>query len=89
MVTRRAFNTGIGAGIAASAIPQIAQAKDYRGPNVILIRFGGGVRRHETIDEAGTYAPYMRKILAKRGVLIPDLRIDRWKVATPVTRKAL
>ena len=77
MVTRRAFNAGLGAGIAASAIPQVAQAKTYRGPNVILIRFGGGVRRHETIDEASTYAPYTRKVLAERGVLIPDLRIDR------------
>ena len=77
MVTRRAFNAGMGAGLAATAIPQLAQAKSYRGPNVILIRFGGGVRRHETIDEAGTYAPYTRKVLAKRGVLIPDLRIDR------------
>ncbi len=77
MITRRAFNTALGAGIAATAIPVATEAKTYRGPNVILIRFGGGVRRHETIDEAGTYAPYMRKVLAERGVLIPDLRIDR------------
>jgi Metalloenzyme superfamily len=77
MVTRRAFNAGFGASIATNAFPDTASAADYRGPNVILIRFGGGVRRHETIDETGTYAPYTRKVLAKRGVLIPDLRIER------------
>ena len=44
---------------------------------MVLIRFGGGVRRYETIDEIGTYAPYTRKVLAKRGVLIPDMRIDK------------
>ena len=77
MVTRRAFNTGIGAGLVASALPEAGQAQSYRGPNVVLIRFGGGVRRYETIDEAGTYAPYMRKVLAKRGVLIPNMQIDR------------
>jgi hypothetical protein len=36
----------------------------YPGPNVILVRFGGGVRRAETIEEAGTYAPYLRHVLA-------------------------
>ncbi len=77
MVTRRAFNAGLGAGLAASALPGPAMAQSYRGPNVVLIRFGGGVRRYETIDETGTYAPYTRKVLAKRGVLIPDMRIDR------------
>lgn len=76
MVTRRTFNTRLGAGLAAAALPRAASAASYRGPNVVLIRFGGGVRRAETIDEAGTYAPYMRKVLAQRGVLIPDLRID-------------
>ena len=77
MVTRRAFSAGVGAGLAAAALPHQAQALSYRGPNVVLIRFGGGVRRYETIDEAGTYAPYMRKVLAERGVLIPDMRIDQ------------
>ncbi len=75
MVTRRAFNAGLGAAATTLALP--AQAASYRGPNVVLIRFGGGVRRYETIDETGTYAPYTRKVLAKRGVLIPDLRIDK------------
>ncbi|NNF72942.1 MAG: sulfatase-like hydrolase/transferase [Rhodobacteraceae bacterium] len=77
MVTRRAFNAGLGAGLAANVLPKSAGAASYRGPNVVLIRFGGGVRRYETIDETGTYAPYTRKELAKRGVLIPDMRIDK------------
>ena len=77
MITRRTFNAGLGAGLAASALPGTARAQSYRGPNVVLIRFGGGVRRYETIDEGGTYAPYMRKVLAKRGVLIPNMTIDR------------
>ena len=77
MVTRRAFNAGLGASVAASALPIRAGAASYRGTNVVLIRFGGGVRRYETIDENGTYAPYMRKVLAPRGVLIPDMRIDK------------
>jgi hypothetical protein len=77
MVSRRTFNTGLGAGIAASILPGPAAAREYTGPNVILIRFGGGVRRAETIDEATTYAPYTRKVLAKRGVLIPNMVIDQ------------
>lgn len=77
MFNRREFTTGLGAGMAAASFPKASQAQSYRGPNVILVRFGGGVRRYETIDEKGTYAPYTRKILAKRGVLIPNLMIDR------------
>lgn len=77
MVTRRAFNVGLGAGLTASSLSGPLRAQSYRGPNVVLIRFGGGVRRYETIDETGTYAPYMRKVLAKRGVLIPNMQIDR------------
>ncbi|MDK2775188.1 MAG: hypothetical protein KYX65_09340 [Tabrizicola sp.] len=63
----------------ALALPQTARARDrrYGGPNVILVRFGGGVRRAETIDEAATWAPYLRHVLAPRGTFIPDLRIDR------------
>ena len=77
MVTRRDFTAGLAAGAAATTLPLPSQAALYRGPNVVLIRFGGGVRRYETIDEDGTYAPYTRKVLAKRGVLIPNMRIDK------------
>ncbi|MEM9342586.1 MAG: hypothetical protein AAGA87_06035 [Pseudomonadota bacterium] len=76
MLTRRTFNATLGAAtLSAAAGRGVAQA--YRGPNVILIRFGGGVRRFETIDPQGTYAPFMLNRLARRGVLIPDMAIDQ------------
>jgi hypothetical protein len=74
---RRSFTLGLAAGL-SSPLPAFAQtAPGYRGPNVILVRFGGGVRRAETIDEAATWAPYLRHTLAPRGTFIPDLRIDK------------
>jgi hypothetical protein len=79
MMHRRSFtlgSLGLAAGLAAP-LPSLAQSPSYRGPNVILVRFGGGVRRAETIDEAATWAPYLRHTLAPRGTFIPDLRIDR------------
>lgn len=76
MVSRRDFTAGLAAGAIASTVAKPSFAASYRGPNVVLIRFGGGVRRHETIDERGTFAPYTRKVLAKRGVLVPNMRID-------------
>lgn len=75
---RRRFtlgSLGLAAGLAMR--PALAQSPSYTGPNVILVRFGGGVRRAETIDEAATWAPYLRHVLAPRGTFIPDLRIDR------------
>jgi hypothetical protein len=76
---RRSFtlgSLGFAAGLAAP-LPALSQNQAYRGPNVVLVRFGGGVRRAETIDEAATWAPYLRHTLAPRGTFIPDLRIDR------------
>ena len=76
---RRYFTGGIGAALAAAKIgtwPVPAAAKPrYAGPNVIIVRFGGGVRRRETIDPAHTYAPFLRHRLTQRGVLVPDVRI--------------
>jgi hypothetical protein len=66
------------------AAPQAAEAAvpmgqlDYRGPNVIVIRFGGGVRRLETIqDEARTACPFIYHELYKRqgGLLCPNMEI--------------
>jgi hypothetical protein len=76
---RRSFtlgSLGLAAGLAAP-LPGLAQSAAYKGPNVVLVRFGGGVRRAETIDEAATWAPYLRHELAPRGTFIPDLRIDK------------
>lgn len=75
---RRTFNTTLAASLLTAALGRPARAvPDYTGPNVILVRFGGGVRRAETIDEAATWAPYLRHVLAPRGTFIPDLRIER------------
>jgi len=74
-VDRRTFNLGLSSAVAATSAPFSARAKPYQGPNVVLVRFGGGVRRAETIGEATTYAPYLRHVLAARGVFIPDMRI--------------
>jgi hypothetical protein len=74
---RRSFTLGT-LGLAASlAARPVLAGPAYSGPNVILVRFGGGVRRAETIDEATTWAPYLRHVLAPRGTFIPDLRIDK------------
>ena len=76
---RRSFTLGtlgLAAGLAAP-LPVFSQLRAYTGPNVILVRFGGGVRRAETIDEVATWAPFLRHSLAPRGTFIPDLRIDK------------
>ncbi len=78
MITRRSFNTGT-AMLAMSGftapLRQALAAPRYRGPNVIVVRFGGGVRRRETIEPSHSHAPFLLNTLAKRGVLIPDVRI--------------
>lgn len=48
----------------------------YAGPNVIVVRFGGGVRRRETIDPEHTYAPFLCHELTKRGTLFTNMEID-------------
>src|SRR5262245_10776713 len=46
-------------------------------PNVILVRFGGGVRRRETVQvPERTYCPFIRHELAgKHGVLFSNVEI--------------
>jgi hypothetical protein len=59
--------------------------RSYTGPNVILIRFGGGVRRLETIsDPERTYCPFIYHELARRkGILFSNVEIaDSPGVAT-------
>ena len=72
---RRQFSLTAGAALALAQTAQPLRAQSYAGPNVILVRFGGGVRRAETIDEATTYAPYLRHVLAPRGVFLPQMNI--------------
>ena len=49
---------------------------DYAGPNVVIIRFGGGVRRRETIDPEHTHSPYLCRELTKRGTLFKNMWMD-------------
>jgi hypothetical protein len=75
----------IGAGSIAAAEPFLrAQPENvpdpsrpvYRGPNVIIVRFGGGARRRETIDPQTTYAPFLCHDFARRGTLFNQMEID-------------
>ncbi|MBI1831578.1 MAG: twin-arginine translocation signal domain-containing protein [Planctomycetes bacterium] len=59
--------------------PRDRRAYPADKPNVILVRFGGGVRRRETIDDpANTYCPFMYHELHKRqgGLLFPRMEIE-------------
>lgn len=49
--------------------------KNYKGPNVIIIRYGGGVRRRETIDMDHTYSPFMMNVLAPQATLYNNMEI--------------
>src|SRR6266542_3481653 len=52
--------------------------KSYQ-PRVILIRFGGGVRRQETIadSERSTYCPFIyHELYRNKGVLLRDVQIE-------------
>jgi len=65
----------------AAALPwedDLPGRRPYAGPNVILIRFGGGVRRQETIlDPARTYCPFVyHELFQKRGVLLNNVGIE-------------
>ena len=77
---RRGF-LAAGAALGAAAVaPGVLRAEEpvrrpYRGPNVILVRFGGGVRRRETIAGDETYSPFLKHVFAPRGVLYPNAEI--------------
>lgn len=52
---------------------------EYRGPNVIIVRFGGGVRRRETIDAKNSYCRYFLNQLVPRGTFYPRMTIDQFQ----------
>jgi hypothetical protein len=47
----------------------------YPGPNLILIRYGGGARRRESIDPEHTFSPFLCRELTKRGTLFRNMEI--------------
>lgn len=77
-LSRRDFALASLAMAGAITLPHAALAtrRPYIGPNVILVRFGGGVRRRETIDPQYSYSPYLAKVLREQGTLYPLMRIE-------------
>ncbi len=79
-IPRRTFLKTVATGAAllpaAPALLAEPARPDYRGPNVVIVRFGGGVRRRETIDPDHTYAPFLCHELTKRGTLFKNMEID-------------
>ena len=77
-LTRRQFSKGLlaAAGVSSLTARAETQAAEYDGPRVVIIRFGGGVRRRETIDPEHSYAPFFSTDLLKRGTLFNDMRIS-------------
>lgn len=84
--TRRTFvrdsvvhctGVALGASVVRTAQAQPVDPLAYDGPNVIVVRFGGGVRRLETINPDHTYSPYFLHELCKRGTLYTHMSIDQ------------
>ena len=78
LIPRRTF---LKSAAAMALAPQFVRAGDaakpkYSGHNVVIVRFGGGVRRRETIDSEHTYSPFLCNDLAKRGTLFKKMEID-------------
>jgi hypothetical protein len=67
----------MGLGGLARAETESAEAgrREYRGPNVIIVRFGGGVRRRETIVPQTTYCPYLLHKLVPMGTFYPKMEL--------------
>jgi hypothetical protein len=81
VLPRRKFiqTLAVGAGGFGAGLPLIGSTDPkppYKGPNVIIIRFGGGVRRRETIDPDHTYSPFLVHELTKRGTLFKNMDIS-------------
>src|SRR5690242_20307116 len=51
--------------------------RPYDGPRVILVRFGGGVRRQETIaDPDRTWCPFVyHELYRNKGILLNNVQI--------------
>lgn len=86
-LTRRSLLMRAAAGAAAfSGLEPLARAAwgqpsrpAYKGPKAVIVRFGGGARRQETIDPAGTYSPFLCRDFVKRGTLFDDMEFPELK----------
>ncbi len=85
--SRREFLAAMSAATAGASLPGFAQGDalpDYTGPNVIVVRFGGGVRRQETIlDPSKTYCPYFLHELVPKGTLYSNMMIEQFTGSPP------
>lgn len=76
-ITRRRFVAAAGSVGAMTLLPSFARGSvAYGGPNLILVRFGGGVRRRETIEPEHSYSPYLSRVLRERGVVFPRMEMS-------------
>jgi len=85
-LNRRGFVRLLGAAGASLACPKIVAASASQlppresvrgGPNVILIRFGGGVRRLETIDpNHPNFTPHLLHEMLPEGTVWTDVVVD-------------
>src|SRR4026209_2251404 len=82
-IPRRTFLKGVAAGAAplpaSPALLAEPARPEYRGPNVVIVRFGGGVRRRETIDPDHTYCRFFLNELVPRGTFYPRMTIDQFQ----------
>ncbi|MCA9229129.1 MAG: hypothetical protein KDA57_00645 [Planctomycetales bacterium] len=78
-----AATSGLGLAALPSLASPVGDREQYQGPNVILVRFGGGARRREAIDpRARCYSPYLLHELVPRGVLLKNMLIDTAAIET-------
>jgi hypothetical protein len=78
ILPRRRLLRGAVSGLAAVALGSLTRpvaARTYDGPNVIIVRFGGGVRRRETIEPEHTHSPFLAHELVPRGTLFPRMEL--------------
>src|SRR5688572_5411928 len=85
-LARRSFLKGLAVGAGTLTAPRLLAAASleqpkaalppYTGPKVIIIRFGGGARRRETVDPLATYSPYLCHELIPKGTFFKNMEID-------------
>ena len=80
---RRKFLKNLALGVGALSVGGVAAGSqtppDYKGPNVVIVRFGGGVRRRETIDPQHSYSRFFLNKLIPRGTFYPRMTIDQFQ----------
>jgi len=62
---------------ASSSVLTDVSRKTYTGPNLVLVRWGGGARRRESIEPGTTYSPFLCHELLKRGTLYKNMEITK------------